>query len=208
MKKILIYVATYILATLITAFSVVLIANPYSQLNASGNTEVEQSGPINKIAQNAMQLNSLKINADTTIQKDSTPFLDAQISANLTMDQGFSNIKCDGTINLLPIQSQSSNIINTSSIFQNTNENTNITKIEFSYLDQTLYLTAFGASYKLNVSSITKIIPTITGLFNSYGLVLPDISSTLGIDINNIDTNAIMGMFSSIQEEKINENEI
>jgi hypothetical protein len=61
-----------------------------------GSTEVEQSGPINKIAENAMQLNSLKINADTTIQKDSTPFLDAQISANLTMDQGFSNIKCDG----------------------------------------------------------------------------------------------------------------
>jgi hypothetical protein len=206
MKKILIYVATYILATLITAFSVVLIANPYSQLNASGNTEVEQSGPINKIAENAMQLNSLKINADTTIQKDSTPFLDAQISANLTMDEGFTNIKCDGKIDLTP--NSSSNIVNTSTILQNTEENSNITEIQFSYLDKTLYLSAFGASYKLNVSSISKIIPTITGLFNSYGLVLPDLSSTLGIDINNLDTSTIMGMFSSIQEEKINDDEI
>ena len=179
MKKILKYLSyslLYLVVSLASAYGVINLSmyNASVQTNQGGNAESTIPAQINKIVENISSEDYINLNLNAFIENGEQT-IDIVVNGGIDISNGFSNIKANGDISVKLDEQK--------------------IDLTISYQNGNLFVEAFNNKFVINTSNLMSSVTTLLELLN--------IDLNLGgLDLNSLDLNSILGLFSNIEEIK------
>lgn len=178
-KSFIFYLLTYVLISLTTAFGVVLISDPTGANSIKiGESATETLTPpqLNYIVNNLSTVKAVNANINANINTKTDSF-NINLDVKADFNSGFNNPEVMGNLNVTI--------------------NSNPIEIKFVYKNEAIYLNLFNKNFKIETTNLIGSIKQILTLLN---VELPEIN--LGIDLNDLSLDSILGMLTDLTEEK------
>lgn len=178
-KSFIFYLLTYVLISLTTAFGVVLISDPTGANSIKiGESATETLTPpqLNYIVNTLSTIHAVNANVQANINTKTDEF-NIELDVQADFNNGFNNPQVMGNLNVK---------INSAPV-----------EIKFVYINQAIYLNLFNKNFKIETTNLISSIKQILTLIN---VELPEIN--LGIDLNDLSLETILGMLTDLTEDK------
>ncbi len=171
MRKILAYTMTYILMLFIGVAGVFLFSNK----TAPSSPQVPNAEPstMDKVVSNLMQSKSINVDTQIDVNNEEFSYI-INLNVSLNMLEGFEKLALQGHLDI--------------------NGNDETTNIDFSYIDNNIYLSMFNTKSILTSNDINGLINIISSVASQF---VPDFDVEQLLDIN-----MLMGLMNNVQENK------